>query len=114
MTTDRAEEAYRKVLAASGAILSRRDAVDSRLMEEVESGTGQIINSPNDVGGYPELKSAPPPVDSDNDGIPDAWEVQHGLDPKDPSDGSKDNDGDGYTNLEESLNGTDPTRKDPS
>jgi hypothetical protein len=36
--------------------------------------------------------------------MPDAWETAHGLDPKDPSDSSKDRDGDGYTNIEEYLN----------
>jgi hypothetical protein len=36
--------------------------------------------------------------------MPDAWETAHGLDPKDASDGSKDRDGDGYTNVEEYLN----------
>lgn len=40
--------------------------------------------------------------------MPDAWEVKHGLNPKDPSDARGDLDGDGYTNLEESLNGTEP------
>jgi hypothetical protein len=48
------------------------------------------------------------PVDSDGDGLPDAWETTHGLDPRDASDGAKDADGDGYTNLEELLNGTNP------
>jgi pectate lyase len=54
--------------------------------------------------------SAPAPVDSDHDGMPDEWEKKYGLDPNDPSDAAKDLDGDGYTNLEEYLNGTDPTK----
>lgn len=41
--------------------------------------------------------------------MPDAWESGHGFDPHDIADGSKDHDGDGYTNVEEYLNGTDPT-----
>lgn len=36
--------------------------------------------------------------------MPDEWERKHEFDPNDGSDGSKDNDGDGYTNLEEYLN----------
>ncbi len=40
--------------------------------------------------------------------MPDAWEKEYGLNPKDPSDGTKDADGDGYTNVEEYLNGTNP------
>jgi hypothetical protein len=55
------------------------------------------------------LKSAAPPLDSDGDGMPDDWEKRFALNPNDPSDGAQDKDGDGYTNLEEYLNGTDPT-----
>jgi hypothetical protein len=47
--------------------------------------------------------------DTDSDGMPDGWEVQYGLDPLDPSDADADNDGDGFTNLEEYVFGTDPT-----
>jgi hypothetical protein len=50
------------------------------------------------------------PADSDGDGMPDEWESRHRFDPKDPSDSPKDKDGDGYTNVEEFLNGTDPSK----
>jgi hypothetical protein len=86
--------------------------VDARILREYEAGTGGIIDSQREVGGYPELKSAPPPQDTDGDGMPDAWEAQHSLNPRDPSDGSTDADGDLYTNIEEWLNGTDPRQKD--
>jgi hypothetical protein len=42
--------------------------------------------------------------------MPDTWERKFGLEPDDPSDGASDADGDGYTNVEECLNGTNPTR----
>ncbi|MEY2564930.1 MAG: large repetitive protein [Verrucomicrobiota bacterium] len=45
--------------------------------------------------------------DSDGDGIPDLWEVNHGLNPL-VNDASLDPDGDGFTNLHEYQNGTDP------
>lgn len=55
-------------------------------------------------------------VDSDNDGMPDAWEDDNGLNRNDPSDASVDNDADGgadgLTNLEEYQNGTDPNDSD--
>ncbi|MXZ00874.1 polysaccharide lyase, partial [Candidatus Poribacteria bacterium] len=51
----------------------------------------------------------PAPLDSDSDGMPDAWEKQYRFDPQDASNAAKDEDGDGYTNIEEYLNGTDPT-----
>jgi hypothetical protein len=40
--------------------------------------------------------------------MPDEWEECHGLDPADSSDAAGDGDSDGYTNLEEYLNGTNP------
>jgi Lamin Tail Domain/CotH kinase protein len=49
-----------------------------------------------------------PDVDQDGDGLPDLWELNHGLDPSDPSDAGQDWDGDGVVNLHEYLAGTDP------
>ena len=46
--------------------------------------------------------------DTDSDGMPDAWELAHGLDPNDSTDADRDDDGDGFTNLQEYLDGTDP------
>lgn len=45
--------------------------------------------------------------DDDDDGMPDQFEIDNGLDPLDPSDANEDADGDGSTNLEEFLAGTD-------
>src|SRR5579863_3398408 len=47
-------------------------------------------------------------VDSDGDGMPDDWEIAHGLNPNDPTDANLDPDNDGLTNLQEYLHGTDP------
>jgi hypothetical protein len=47
-------------------------------------------------------------TDADDDGMPDAWETANGLNPLDPNDASMDPDGDGWTNLQEYLNKTDP------
>jgi len=118
VTTQPSEEAFELVLKQAGAILPHRDSLDTRIVEEARTGTARfggtyghgkgIIDSPETVGGWPELKSLPAPKDSDRDGMPDEWEIKHGLNPHDPADGSSDKDGDGYTNLDEYLNGTNP------
>lgn len=91
------------VLAAVGATLPGRDAVDARIITDVRTGKGRIIDSPRQVGDYPVMRGGTAPADSDNDGLPDEWEIKHGLKPEDSSDAAKDRDGDGYTNLEEYL-----------
>jgi hypothetical protein len=106
--TDDAVTSYRRVLSEAGAVLPKRDAVDIRIMNDVKSGTGKIIDDEQQVGGWPELKSTAPPEDSDKDGMPDDWEKQHGLDPTSPADGNADANADGYTNLEEYLNNIKP------
>ncbi len=50
-----------------------------------------------------------PNLSAAGDGIPNGWKQQYGLDPLDPNLGSKDTDGDGMSNLQEFLTGTDPT-----
>jgi hypothetical protein len=49
------------------------------------------------------LKQSDDGTDTDGDLIPDAWELKFGLNPNDPTDSSKDPDGDNFTNLEEFL-----------
>ena len=103
--TESADQAYDHVLSSAGAVPWRRDAVDLRIIEGVRKQTGRIINSQNEVGGWPELKSTPAPLDSDGDGIPDEWETAHGLNRNDPHDASKAaRDGSGYSNLELYIN----------
>jgi pectate lyase len=111
-----AEEAYKSVLKNAGATLPKRDALDARIIKETRNGTatygeGGIIDSQKDVGGWPELKSTTAPTDTDHDGMPDEWEKEHGLNAASAEDGSQDTDKDGYTNVEEYLNGTNPSEK---
>lgn len=104
VTTYHACTAYHQVLADAGVTVPMRDAVDKRLVDEVINRTGQLLNDPSEVGGWPELEMGEAPADSDHDGMPDAWEEANGLDPEKPEDGAWDADGDGYTNVEEYLN----------
>jgi pectate lyase len=103
VTSTDAETALGQVLAGVGATRPERDAVDRRVVADVTNRTGRIIDSPDDVGGYPALARAEPPADSDRDGMPDDWEREKGLDANDAADASEDRDGDGYTNVEEYL-----------
>lgn len=129
-----AKEAYTYVLANVGATLPRRDPVDTRVVKQVQTGKifytegGKthigdryikrrlpedsykqgIISDVSQVGGYPEYKGSPY-KDTDGDGIPDAWELKNGLNPKDPSDASKYRK-DGYTNIEAWLNSVVPLK----
>ena len=89
ISTQTAEKAFEKVLAYAGASYAR-DAVDTRVTNNAKEGkydfegshgsTGGFIDTPGDVGGWPELKGTAK-VDTDKDGIPDEWEAAHGLDP---------------------------------
>jgi len=112
-----ATDAFNTVLAKAGATLPKRDAVDARVTDMVRTGEviteAGIVNDPREVGGYPNYSFSPEdvPADIDHDGMPDAWETKYELNPAEASDGSADSDGDGYTNLEEYLNGTSPRKK---
>lgn len=118
-----AEEAYKLILDQAGSILPKRDAVDERIVKEVQGGYATyegnsykrehkvadpsqicgIIDTQKDVGGWPNLKSAPAPKDTDDDGMPDNWEDKQNLDKKDPNDRNAIAP-DGYTMLEKYLN----------
>ncbi len=105
-----ADTAFKRVLELGGASL-KRDAVDRRIIREVRTGRSAsgkngdgIIDSQDDVGGWPELKSLRAPADGDGDGMPDKWERRHGLDPHNAADGRGRNLHRDYDNLEVYLN----------
>jgi len=79
------------------------DAIDRRIIGTVRSRTGKIIDTQEQVGGYGKIASGTPRPDQDNDGMPDQWELDHGLNPNNTDD-KGDRDGDGYTNIEEYIN----------
>lgn len=84
-----ATEAYASVLAHAGASL-HRDQVDSLVIADVQSlGTqGVFIRTEDTLStrGPGVIRAGIAPMDSDQDGMPDAWENSHGLDSTDPSD----------------------------
>lgn len=106
------KEAYDKILKIGGASLVR-DAVDLRVLKDMKKGTftyegslgskNGIIDSQNDVGGFPNLKMGKIPLDSDNDGMLDAWEIKHNLNPKKSDANGRDLDKN-YDNIEVYMN----------
>ena len=115
ITSHTAQTAYLKVLDYAGASLAR-DTVDGRVIRDVRTGTATFANGGNGstnglidtqsaVGGWPVLNSTAAPVDTDNDGIPDSWEVQKSLDPKNSADGQLFTIDSKYTNVEVYING---------
>ena len=106
ITTQIAGEAYNLVLARAGAVIPRRDTVDSRIIDDVKNGTGKIIDSQDEAGGWPNYNVGIPPLDTDHDGMPDDWETAQGLNPNDYSDAIvTDLSKEGYTNVEVYING---------
>ena len=120
VTTHTAAEAFDKVLTYAGASL-HMDDVDERYFNEARNGTatysGSVtkkkgrIDLVSDVNGYTENNfptgSRPADFDTDQDGIPDEWELANGLNPNDKSDGAKktiDTERGWYTNLEVYMN----------
>ncbi len=109
-----AQVAYADVLSNSGAITPARDLVDQRIINDVINRSGNIINSQNEVGGWPDFIGTEYPLDTDNDGMPDDWELAHGIDPLDSSDANnyyKRSPG-GYTWIEEYVNSLIPLLPD--
>jgi len=87
VTTHDAREAYKLVLDHAGCL--PRDAVSRRTVEEVRSGRGRWGRREPEGGLMAGLKPTQPPKDGDGDGMPDQWEKQHGLDPRNPADASQ-------------------------
>lgn len=127
VTTQSADETFELVLAEAGCSL-RRDEIDNRIVTETREGKATyngsvssdaarmpgLIDQPTDVmpaGGttpWPTLSATDDEVaarlDSDGDGIPDAWEKARGLDPANARDGNATTLSQvGYTNLERYL-----------
>lgn len=103
-----ANQAFEKVLSQAGASL-KRDTIDRRIVSETRHSTWHcgikgIINTQNQAGGWPALKSTQAPEDTDLDGIPDSWELQYNLNPQNPLDASLNTLDYAYTNLEIYLN----------
>lgn len=117
--TQSAKAAYKNVLSDVGATQPFFDEHDARIVKETlkgmytykgsKSGLKGMIDTVEDAGGWPEFSSEirPSDWDTDHDGLPNWWEMVHGLNPNssknDFSDSNLDEDKNGYTQLEEYL-----------
>jgi pectate lyase len=101
-------------LDCAGNWVSNIDWLDQKAIDEVVKGTGsdavKDIN-PSELYGWPSLARGTTCPDSDRDGMPDEFEDVLGSDPG-VMDANGDLDGDGYTNIEEYLNGQNSTPAD--
>ena len=110
LPTKSAADTYTTVLASAGCSL-HRDQVDALVVADAKSlgKSGQLWTNQTATGlgnsGYGTLAGGTAPVDTDKDGMPDAWETKYGLNPNDPSDATGDFDKTGYTNIEKYING---------
>jgi 3-phytase len=124
---DTPQEAYNKIIAdagpnkqisaISGEFKTQRDSVDTRIINNLKTRQGKFLNGVDAAApniSWPVLASGPVAIDTDNDGIADAWEERNfgNLTRGGQVDSSSDFDGDGYTDLEEYLNNTNPKVKD--
>ncbi|HVT28507.1 MAG TPA: hypothetical protein VHE81_10885 [Lacipirellulaceae bacterium] len=115
VTTQPAGDAYDQVMNYVGNWWWNRDAIDARIIYNVENNTQPPGGIPATAPVPSELSlvtSAASPAaptthpanwDSDGDGMPNWWEIRHGLDANSAADGKLDFDSDGYTNVQEYL-----------
>lgn len=104
MNVETAENAYYTIVEHVGA--SRvRDSHDRRILEQLTSlGTkGSFIANEDNVGGIGTVANGPKPQDTDNDGMPDEWELANGLNAN-KDDAAEYTLGGGYTNIEHYVN----------
>lgn len=110
LPTTSAADSYAAVIASAGASL-HRDQVDALVIADVKSlgKAGTLWKDQTITGlanmGYGTLAGGTAPTDTDKDGMPDAWETKHGLNPNSATDANADFDHTGFTNIEKYING---------
>ncbi len=117
VTVHAATEAYSRVLAdvganrrlaCDGSWVAAQDAVDARIIDQVErnSGPSVLYQNVSEAGGWPTIATGTPCGDADGDGLPDSWEERFFgcATCANPAAGSDS----GYLVIEHYLNGTDP------
>ena len=104
MNLETAKAAYNAIVEHAGA--SRiRDSHDRRIIDQLKSlgQQGAFIANEDNVNGIGTVAGGVKPKDTDNDGMPDDWEQQNGLNPN-ANDANAYTLGSGYTNIEHYVN----------
>ena len=103
------ESIFEVVLDYAGACFPVRDTVDCRAVSDTRTGIASVVNGIIDrveqVGGWPQYNTYGFLSDSDNDGMPDNWESENGLNANDSTDAVLHTLNDDYTNIEVYING---------
>ncbi|WP_370479479.1 pectate lyase family protein [Tamlana flava] len=118
--TQSAIGAYKNVLSDVGANQPKLDNQDKRIIDETLKGTWSnkggisglpgMIDTELDAGGFPKYSNETRPEnwDTDHDGLPNWWEEIHDTNIDSPkgdfSDSNKDDNKDGFTQMEDYLN----------
>ncbi len=105
IATVSARQAYIQTLSRGGNS-KFRDPVDLRIVRQVINQAGKLIDSQNEVGGWPALPAGVADPDANNDGIPEAWAIANGLNPA--QNNSQVYAPNGYTYLENYLQSLTP------
>ncbi len=84
VTTHAVLDSYEQVLAHAGCL--PKDAVTRRNVNDIRTGTGKWGKTFSQGGLMAGLTPENPRPDSDDDGIPDEWEIARGLNPEDAGD----------------------------
>jgi hypothetical protein len=112
VTSQPAAEAFDQVIDYVGNFWWSREAIDTRIVNNVLTNTGPpngiAASAPNaaelSVMLATPMSSRPAGFDSDGDGMSDVWESNHGLNPGSTADAFLDFDSDGYVNVVEYVN----------
>ncbi|MGY5354025.1 LamG-like jellyroll fold domain-containing protein [Wenyingzhuangia sp. IMCC45467] len=107
-----AQQAFDNVVLNVGASYPKRDQVDSLMIDDLKSKGLKAFyvyresDLPFTNGGVGHVYAAPSPLDSDNDGMPDTWEDNNGLNKNDAADALiESNTNAPYLNIEVYING---------
>ena len=95
-----------EMVTSVGATVPVRDHVDQRVVDDFlaseTSPQGSYLADVAYPADFPSFTDTPAPTDGDNDGMADSWETVNGMNTS-ANDSAADDDGDGYTNIEEYL-----------